>query len=133
MISLYERRTAKGQKNREGVKMPASSKFAWRWIVGTTAAAMLFMAALPSNGHADTLTICINNNGKIKGINVNCGSMTSLTWETIGAKGDTGPEGVDGPPGFAGPGGASGNQGIKGATGTQGANGPTGAPGTTGD
>src|SRR5260370_36151406 len=116
-----------------GVDRPASPKFAWRWIVGTTAATMLFMAALPSTGHADMLKICISNNGRIKGINVDCGSMTPLTWETIGVQGSTGPKGVDGPAGFAGPGGASGPPGIKGATGSQGANGPTGAPGTTGD
>jgi len=132
MSSLSERRTAKGQKNMEGVNMPASPKFAWRWIVGTTAAAILFMAALPSAGHADTLTICVNGQGKIKGINVPCGAMTSLTWETVGEKGPTGPQGVDGLPGLAGPGGASGIAGIQGPNGAQGANGPTGPSGAAG-
>jgi Collagen triple helix repeat (20 copies) len=132
MSSLSERSKANRQKNMEGVNMPASPKFAWRWIVGTTAAAMLFMAALPSAGHADTLTICVNGQGKIKGINVACGPMTALTWETVGEKGNQGPQGVQGPPGFAGPGGASGIAGIKGPTGAQGANGPTGPSGLAG-
>ncbi len=133
MTSLSERGTAKGQKNMEGVNMPASPKFAWRWIVGTTAAAILFMAALPSVGQAAELTICINVKGRIKGINVPCGSLTSLTWETVGVQGLTGPPGVDGPPGFAGPGGAAGGPGGPGAKGTQGDNGPTGDPGGQGD
>ena len=131
MSSLSERGTAKGQKNMEGVNMPASSKSAWRWIVGTTAAAMLFMAALPSVGHADTLTICINGKGRIKGINVSC-SGTSLTWETVGPQGAQGPDGVDGPPGKAGQQGNAGIPGIQGAPGTEGAVGPTGDSGIAG-
>jgi len=131
MTSLSERRTAKGQKNMEGVNMPASPKLAWRWIVGTTAAAMLFLAALPSVGHADTLTICISGNGRIKGINVSCGG-TSLTWETVGPQGDQGPDGVDGPPGFAGAQGAAGTPGIQGPNGAQGAFGPNGDSGLAG-
>lgn len=132
MNSLAERGTAKGQKNMEGVNMPASPKFAWRWIVGTTAAAMLFLAALPSVGHADTLTICISGNGRIKGVNVDCGGLTSLTWETVGPQGDTGPDGVTGPPGLQGPQGAAGPGGITGPNGAQGANGPTGDSGVAG-
>ncbi len=111
--------------------MPASQKSAWRWIVGTTAAAILFMAAIPSIGHAETLTICINGNGRIKGINVSC-SGTSLTWETVGPQGDQGPDGVDGPPGFAGAQGAAGPPGIAGANGSQGLVGPTGDSGLAG-
>ncbi len=132
MTSLSERGTAKGQKNMEGVNMPASPKLAWRWIVGTTAAAILLMAALPSVGHAAELTICINSAGRIKGINVPCGSLTSLTWETVGPQGPTGPQGVDGPPGFAGAGGAAGGPGIQGPNGAQGPAGPTGDPGVAG-
>src|SRR5712672_3917470 len=101
MTSLFERRTTRGQKNMEGVNMPASPKLAWRWIVGTTAAAMLFLATLPSVGHAETLKICISNNGKIKGVNVDCGG-TVLSWETVGPQGDQGLTGVDGASGFAG-------------------------------
>jgi len=111
--------------------MPASSKSAWRWIVGTTAAAMLFMAALPSAGHAATLTICITPKGKIKGINVSCPG-TSLTWETVGPQGDQGPDGVDGLPGLQGPQGAAGPPGIQGANGSQGLVGPTGDSGAAG-
>ena len=131
MSSLSERGTAEGQKNMEGVNMPASSKSAWRWIVGTTAAAMLFMAALPSVGHADTLTICINGKGRIKGINVSC-SGTSLTWQTVGPQGEQGPPGVDGLPGLQGQQGPAGPPGIQGANGTQGIVGPTGDSGIAG-
>jgi Collagen triple helix repeat (20 copies) len=131
MSSLSERGTAKGQKKMEGVNMPASPKSAWRWIVGSTAAAILFMAAIPSVGHAETVTICINNQGRIKGINVSC-SGTSLTWETVGPQGDQGPDGVDGPPGFAGPQGAAGPPGIAGTNGSQGLVGPTGDSGIAG-
>jgi collagen triple helix repeat protein len=131
MSSLSERGTAKGQKNMEGVNMPASSKFAWRWIVGTTVAAMLFLAALPSVGHADTLKICINSQGRIKGINVSCPG-TSLTWQTIGPQGAQGPSGVDGPPGHAGPQGAAGVAGIPGPSGAQGGFGPNGDSGIAG-
>ena len=132
MSSLSERGTAKGQKNMEGVNMPASSKSAWRWIVGTTAAAMLFMAALPSVGHADDLKICINGKGRIKGVNVDCGGLTELEWQTVGPQGDQGPDGVDGPPGRQGPQGDAGAPGIQGANGTQGATGPTGDSGIAG-
>ena len=111
--------------------MPASSKSAWRWIVGTTAAAMLFMAAYPSVGHAATLTICINAKGRIKGINVPC-SGTSLTWETVGPQGDQGPDGVDGLPGLQGPQGPAGPPGIAGTNGSQGLVGPTGDSGLAG-
>ena len=131
MTSLFEGGTAERQKNMEGVNMPASPKLAWRWIVGTTAAAMLCLAMLPSVGHAETLTICVNGNGKIKGVNVSCNG-TSLTWETVGPQGDQGPTGVDGPPGHAGPQGAAGGPGIQGPSGAQGAFGPTGDPGAAG-
>ena len=71
MNSLSERGTARGQKKMEGVNMPASLKFAWRWIAGATAAAIIGVVALPGVGQAATLTICIkNSNGHIKGINV---------------------------------------------------------------
>jgi hypothetical protein len=131
MTWLFERRTARRQKKMEGVNMPASPKLAWRWIVGTTAAAMLCLAMLPSVGHAETLTICVNGNGKIKGVNVSCNG-TSLTWETVGPQGDQGPTGVDGLPGHAGPQGAAGAAGIQGPTGAQGAFGPQGDTGSAG-
>src|ERR1700687_130728 len=131
MSSLSERGTAEGQKNMEGVNMPASPKSAWRWICGPTAAPILFMAALPSVGHADTLTICINNKGRIKGINVSCPG-TSLSWQTVGPQGDQGPDGVQGPPGHAGPQGAAGAPGIAGPAGAQGGVGPNGDSGIAG-
>jgi len=131
MTSLFKRRTARRQKNMEGVNMPASPKLAWRWIVGTTAAAMLFVATLPSVGHAETLKICISNNGKIKGVNVDCGG-TEISWETVGPQGDQGLTGVDGASGFAGAQGAAGPPGIPGTNGAQGLVGPTGDPGVAG-
>ena len=131
MTSIAERWTAEGQKKMEGVNMPASRKLAWRWIVGTTAAAMLLLAALPSVGHAATLTICISSKGRIKGVNVPC-SGTSLTWETVGPQGAQGPDGVEGPPGHAGPQGPAGLAGIQGPTGAQGAFGPQGDTGPAG-
>src|SRR6266478_2985537 len=131
MTSISERSMDRGQKNMEGVNMPASPKLAWRWIVGTTAAAMLFLATIPSVGHAETLTICVNGNGKIKGVNVPCNS-TSITWETVGPQGAQGPDGVDGPPGHAGPQGAAGLPGIQGPNGAQGAFGPQGDTGLAG-
>src|SRR5271168_4385881 len=134
MTSLSERGTAKGRKNMEGAKMPASSKFAWRWIVGTTAAAMLLMAALPGAGQAQELTICVSASGKIRGVNVECnsGQTTVGPFATVGPQGDQGPQGVQGPPGFAGAQGSAGGPGVQGAQGAQGAVGPTGASGAAG-
>jgi hypothetical protein len=114
--------------------MPASSRFAWRWIVGTTAAAMLLIAALPSAGRAQELTLCVSASGKVRGVNVECNSGQTQVgpFETVGPQGDQGPQGVQGPPGFAGAQGAAGGPGIQGAQGAQGAVGPTGATGAAG-
>lgn len=114
--------------------MPAFPKVAWRWMVGTTAAAMLVMVALPSVGHADELTICVNANGKIRGVNTECNSQETQVgpWETIGPQGEQGPQGVQGPPGFAGAQGAAGVPGIQGPQGAQGPVGPTGNQGIAG-
>ena len=54
----------------EGVNMPASFKFAWRQLVGATAAAIFVLAALPGVGHAENIEICIGAKGKVKGINL---------------------------------------------------------------
>jgi hypothetical protein len=111
--------------------MPASAKFACRWIVGTTAAAMLLIAALPSVGRAQELTLCVSASGKVRGVNVECNSGQTQVgpFETVGPQGDQGPQGVQGPPGFAGAQGAAGGPGIQGA---QGAQGPVGATGNVG-
>ena len=134
MISLSEGGTARGRKNMEGVNMPASSKFAWRWILGTTVATMLLMAALPSVGQAQELTICVSPSGKVRGVNVECNSGQTQVgpFETVGPQGSQGPQGVQGPPGFAGAQGAPGGPGIQGPPGAEGPVGPTGDPGAAG-
>ena len=82
---------AGGQQKMEGVNMPASFKFAWRWLVGATAATILCLAALPGVGRAENIEICINQGGVIKGINLGIGACpggtTELDWVTIGPSG----------------------------------------------
>lgn len=136
MISLAERGTATRQKNMEGVNMPASPKLAWRWLVGTTAAAILFLAALPGVGRAQSnpITICVSGKGFIKGIGINgpitCGpGGTSFTWFTVGPQGAAGPTGPTGPQGLIGP---TGDIGMAGPTGPTGPSGPQGNPGIMG-
>ena len=101
MKSRSEVITAGGQQKMEGVNMPASFKFAWRWLVGATAATILCLAALPGVGHAENIEICINNStGLIKGINLGVdgcsGNTTELDWVTVGPAGPTGLQGVNG-------------------------------------
>jgi hypothetical protein len=121
---------AGGQQKMEGVNMPASFKFAWRWLVGATAATILCLAALPGVGRAANIEICINQGGLIKGINLGIGACpggtTELDWVTTGPSGPTGMQGVVGDPGLAG------TQGPQGAPGIQGPSGPEGAPGPQG-
>jgi Collagen triple helix repeat (20 copies) len=114
--------------------MTAFSKFVCRWILGTTAATMLSMVALPSAGQAQELTICVSPSGKVRGVNVECNSQQTQVgpFETVGPQGSQGPQGVQGPAGFAGAQGAAGGPGIQGAAGAQGPVGPTGDPGAAG-
>ena len=141
MKSRSERSSAEGQKKMEGVNMPASFKFAWRWLVGATVATIVCLVALPSVGHATTITICIKNvNGKIKGISadensnpITCaGNETPLVWQSTGPAGPTGPKGVQGDPGDQGAQGLQGPTGGPGPAGGQGAPGPQGAAGLAG-
>ena len=81
MKSRSEVRGAGGQQKMEGVNMPASFKFAWRWLVGATAATILCLAALPGVGRAENIEICVDSNGKIKGINLGVGGCTGGTAE----------------------------------------------------
>ena len=103
-----------GKQKMEGVNMPASFKFAWRWLVGATAATILCVAALPGVGRAENIEICIDSSGKIKGINLgvdNCpGGTSELDWVTTGPSGPTGMQGVVGDPGQPG---TQGPQGIR--------------------
>lgn len=126
-----ERGTAEGKQHMEGVKMPAFLKHAWRYLVGVTGAAILFVA-MPTGASANTLTICVNNAGHIKSINASC-PFTSLTWETVGPPGPQGPPGVVGNPGEEGPPGVTGDPGPRGPKGAQGDFGPTGPAGAAGD
>jgi hypothetical protein len=143
MNSRSECSTIEGQKKMEGVNMPASLKFARRWLVGVTVAAatIVSLGALPSVAQATIITICVRNrDGKIKGVSLDenenpivCKSdATTLTWDSVGPAGPAGPGGG---PGEAGPQGAQGPQGPTGAQGPpggQGAPGPQGAAGLAG-
>ncbi|MGC1192972.1 hypothetical protein [Candidatus Binatus sp.] len=137
MKSRSEVRGAGRQQKMEGVNMPASSKFAWRWLVGATAATMLCLVALPGVGRAENIEICVNqSNGKIKGVNLGVGGCTGntaeLDWVSIGPTGPTGMRGVAGDPGLAGTQGPQGYPGIQGPAGAQGAAGPQGPEGAIG-
>jgi hypothetical protein len=116
--------------------MPASFKFAWRWLVGATAATILCLAALPGVGRAANIEICINQGGLIKGINLGIhacsGNTQELDWVTTGPSGPTGMQGVVGDPGLAGTQGPQGAPGIQGPPGGQGAAGPQGPEGVAG-
>jgi hypothetical protein len=122
----------------EGVNMPASYKFAWRWIVGATAVTIVSLVALPGVGQATNIEICINNsNGRIKGINLGDGACDSATqeeidWVTTGPAGYTGAYGVQGNPGIAGAQGPQGYAGSAGPAGGQGQAGPQGPEGVAG-
>jgi len=128
----------------EGVNMPASFRFASRWMIGAAIAVMFCLMALPGVGHAENIEICINSSGLVRGINLgegNCGSLAEIDWVTTGPSGPTGATGVignfgpQGPPGLqgiTGPVGPSGAQGDAGPQGPQGAIGPTGPTGPAG-
>jgi hypothetical protein len=128
---------AGGKQKMEGVNMPASFKFAWRWLVGATAATILCLAALPGVGRAANIEICINQaNGLIRGINLGVGgctgNTTELDWVTVGPTGPTGMQGVVGDPGLPGTQGPQGAPGIQGPPGGQGDSGPQGPQGVAG-
>jgi len=126
--------------------MPASLKFAWRCLVGATAAAIVILIALPGVGRAENIEICVNtSDGKIEGINLGIGAcgagLAELDWVTTGpvgpvgpsgVTGDAGPAGAQGLAGLAGPSGPSGAQGAPGPQGPQGDIGPTGPIGPAG-
>ena len=90
-----------------------------RWAV--SAAAAFVMLWLPTIGHAQTITLCINvKTGKIVSIGGPCGgSQVELDFDMNGI---TGPAGPTGPQGSAG---------VPGVIGLQGGQGPQGAAGST--
>jgi hypothetical protein len=100
-----------------------------RWAV--SAAAAFVMLWLPTIGHAQTITLCINvKTGKIVSIGGPCGgSQVELDFDMNGI---TGPAGPTGPQGSAGVPGAIGLQGGQGPQGAQGAPGPAGDIGPNG-
>jgi hypothetical protein len=136
MKSRAERSRAGGQQKMEGVNMPASYKFAWRRLVGATAAAIFVLAALPGVGHTENIEICIGTKGKVKGINLGSGGcnsgQTEIDWVTQGPPGYTGMAGVVGNPGIPGEQGPAGLMGLQGPPGAQGAAGPQGPEGVEG-
>jgi hypothetical protein len=135
MKSRSDCSTAGGQWKMEGVNMPASFKFAWRWVIGATFVAGFSLLALPGVGHAENIEICINSSGQIRGINLgvgNCNGLTELDWVSIGPTGPTGATGVQGDFGPAGPPGLEGTPGAAGPPGGQGEAGPQGPQGAIG-
>lgn len=112
--------------------MPQSFKYAWRWLVGASAAAMLIASIAPA-ANADTglITLCIARNGKIVGVDLPFCQPHNirLAWNIPGA---AGPQGPNGPTGPTGPTGAAGPTGSQGAVGLVGPTGPLGSTGLTG-
>jgi collagen triple helix repeat protein len=114
--------------------MHLSLRHARRAMLGAAAAA-LFVTGLPSAGHADTLSLCIGQLGKIVEVNNpdDCFPPKRLiTWDSDGVPGATGPQGPAGEQGNPGATGAAGPQGPQGPVGPTGAVGGTGATGDTG-
>jgi hypothetical protein len=129
---------------REGTRMPQSLKYAWRWLMGASAAAIL-AASIPVSANAQTdgtpplITLCVGRNGKIAAINLECKPrQIQLTWNIPGPagnpgnQGEQGPQGVTGEVGPVGPQGLVGNPGLPGPAGSKGPTGPTGPQGPTG-
>ena len=114
--------------------MPQSFRYAWRWLLGASAAAMLIASISPA-ANAQTpdtgiITLCIGRTGKIIGENIHCSNKNiQLTWNIPGPQGPEGPQGNTGPAGAPGAPGATGAQGLVGPVGPTG---PMGAMGLTG-
>ena len=116
-----------------------------RWTLAA-AAAVVVMLGLPTRGHAQTITLCINpRHGTIVSIGGPCGGgQVELDFNMDGITGPAGPTGPQGPAGVPGvtgmqggqgpqgPVGAPGPDGNIGPTGLVGPNGPTGPPGLAG-
>jgi len=114
---------------REGTGMRHSEKRGWLWLAAS-AALVALMVSLPAHANAQTITLCVNSNGLVKGINLaSCPSnLTTVSWQQFGP---TGPAGATGP---AGPlvQGAQGPIGPIGMTGADGTRGRSGRPGRRG-
>ena len=125
--------------------MPQALKYAWRWLLGASTAAML-IASIPASASALTdgtpplITLCVSRNGKVVAVNLECKPhQIQLTWNIPGPVGDPGDQGLQGPKGVTGEvgpvgtQGAIGNPGLPGLAGAKGPTGPTGPQGPTGD
>jgi Collagen triple helix repeat (20 copies) len=123
--------------------MPQFFKYACRWLMGASAAAML-IASIPAAANAQNpqvITLCVQRNGKIASFGVlNCKSrhQIQLTWNIPGPVGDQGIQGIQGLPGAkgetgpVGTQGPIGNSGLPGLMGSKGPTGPTGQQGPMG-
>ncbi len=124
--------------------MPQALKYAWRWLMGASAAAML-IASIPVSANALTdgtpplITLCVAKSGKVVAVNLECKPhQIQLTWNIPGPtgdpgfQGDQGPQGVTGEVGPVGPQGLVGLPGLPGPAGSKGPTGPTGPQGPTG-
>jgi hypothetical protein len=114
--------------------MHLSLRHARRAMLGA-AVATLLVTGLPSAGHADTLSLCIGQLGKIVEVNNpdDCFPPKRLiTWDSDGVPGPAGPQGPAGAQGEPGATGAAGPQGPQGPVGPTGAVGATGATGAAG-
>jgi hypothetical protein len=121
--------------------MPASFKFAWRWMVGATAATILCVAALPGVGQAENIEITTGPSGSsgMQGVVGDPGLPGAQGPQgapgiqgPAGGQGDSGPQGPQGaigPTGPTGPAGIMGEDGVRGPTGLMGTTGPSGTPG----
>ncbi|MGB8682501.1 MAG: hypothetical protein WCD12_06410 [Candidatus Binatus sp.] len=114
----------------------------------SAAAGIAMLAAVAPSSSAQTITLCVNRQGRIKGIDIACTKpQVTLTWNAAGVQGPTGPIGLQGPigavgsigptgpagaQGFVGPAGSQGPQGLTGVQGPMGVQGPTGALGAAG-
>ncbi len=110
--------------------MPASFKFAWRWMVGATAATILCLAALPSVGRAESAMQGVVGDPGLPGPQGPQGAPGIQG--PAGGQGDSGPQGPQGaigPTGPTGPAGIMGEDGVRGPTGLIGTTGATGTPG----
>jgi hypothetical protein len=106
-----------------------------RRLLLSVAMGALCLAAAPTSGHAEVVSICINpKHGTIfLPPSGPCNPPNDqITWETTGVVGPSGPLGPKGSQGPAGPMGATGPSGPQGPVGPAGAIGPVGLVGATG-
>jgi len=107
-----------------------------RLALGLAAGSVLLLA-VPQAGQASTISMCLNKQGVIQGVNVVCKpKQTLISWDSGGLTGPQGLAGPQGPTGLAGPQGSTGAQGPTGpagSTGAAGSQGPIGVAGPTGD